>query len=131
MKKVVKVVAAIIENDEQEILCALRSSEMSIPNRWEFPGGKLEEGETLFAAIEREISEELQCKVVASAVFNEHTHEYDAFIITLISIKCRLIEGTPIATEHAKLIWLKRENLLSLQWAPADLPAVEQVMNEK
>lgn len=131
MKKVVKVVAAIIENDEKEILCALRSSEMSIPNKWEFPGGKLEIGETLFAAIEREIAEELQCKVVASAVFNEHTHEYDACIITLISIKCRIIEGTPHAIEHAKLIWLKRENLLSLQWAPADIPAVEQVMNEK
>ena len=56
MKKVVKVVAAIIENEENEILCALRSPEMSIPNMWEFPGGKVEKGEDLYSAIEREIS---------------------------------------------------------------------------
>ncbi len=48
-----------------------------------------------------------------------------------MSIKCRIIEGTPTANEHSKLIWLKRENLSSLKWAPADIPAVEQLINEK
>ena len=57
MKKSIKVVAAIIENDNNEILCALRSPSMSLPNMWEFPGGKVEEGESLGAAIEREIRE--------------------------------------------------------------------------
>ena len=131
MKKVVKVVAAIIENEENEILCALRSPEMSIPNMWEFPGGKVEEGEDLYSAIEREIAEELDCKVTANDIFNENTHEYDTFIITLISIKCTLVEGTPISKEHSKLIWLKRENLSSLKWAPADIPAVKQLILEK
>ena len=131
MKKVVKVVAAIIENEENEILCALRSPEMSIPNMWEFPGGKVEKGEDLYSAIEREIAEELNCKVIANDIFNENTHEYDTFIITLISIKCTLVEGTPISKEHSKLIWLKRENLSSLKWAPADIPAVKQLIHEK
>ena len=131
MKKVVKVVAAIIENDENEILCALRSPVMSIPNMWEFPGGKVEQGEDLYSAIEREIAEELDCKVIANDIFNENTHEYDTFIITLISIKCTLVEGTPISKEHSKLIWLKRENLSSLKWAPADIPAVKQLIDEK
>ena len=130
MKKVVKVVAAIIENEENEILCALRSPEMSIPNMWEFPGGKVEKGEDLYSAIEREIAEELNCKVIANDIFNENTHEYDTFIITLISIKCTLVEGTPISKEHSKLIWLKRENLSSLKWAPADIPAVKQLIHE-
>jgi len=55
MKKLIKVVAAIIENENNEILCALRSPIMSLPNMWEFPGGKVENSETLKDAIEREI----------------------------------------------------------------------------
>ncbi|MEH7084505.1 (deoxy)nucleoside triphosphate pyrophosphohydrolase [Neobacillus drentensis] len=132
MKKLVKVVAAIIENEQQEILCALRSPEMSIPNMWEFPGGKVESNEDIFSALEREIDEELDCKVETfKEVFNDNTHEYDTFIINLISIKCRVVEGTPMPSEHSKLIWLKRENLDSLKWAPADVPAVEQLIQEK
>lgn len=132
MKKHVKVVAAIIENDQQEILCALRSPKMSIPNKWEFPGGKVEANEGIYSALEREIGEELKCKIETyKEVFNNNTHEYETFIINLISIKCRIVEGTPIPSEHSKLIWLKRENLASLNWAPADIPAVEQLINEK
>lgn len=130
MKKKVKVVAAIIENEDNEILCALRSPQMSLPNMWEFPGGKVEEGESLQTAIEREIKEELKCDVKALDVFNDNTHEYDTFIINLICIKCKLISGTPSAYEHSKLIWLKRENLDSLKWAPADVPAVNDLINE-
>lgn len=132
MKKQIKVVAAIIENEHQEILCALRSPVMSIPNRWEFPGGKVESNEDIYSALEREISEELDCKVETfKEVFNDNTHEYDTFIINLISIKCRVVEGTPTPSEHSKLIWLNRENLESLKWAPADIPAVEQLIQEK
>lgn len=132
MKKQVKVVAAIIENEKDEILCALRSPDMSIPNMWEFPGGKVEKGEDIFTALKREIDEELQCKVeTETSVFNDTTHEYETFIINLLSIKCRIIEGTPTANEHSKLIWLRRENLSSLKWAPADIPAVEQLINKK
>lgn len=132
MKKLVKVVAAIIENDQQEILCALRSPEMAIPNMWEFPGGKVEANEDIYTALEREIAEELDCKIETfKEVFNDNIHEYEKFIINLISIKCRVVEGTPAPSEHSKLIWLKRENLVSLKWAPADIPAVEQLMNEE
>jgi 8-oxo-dGTP diphosphatase len=132
LKKVIKVVAAIIENEQNEILCALRSPKMSIPNMWEFPGGKVEVNEDIFTALVREIDEELDCKIVTSKeVFNENIHEYETFIINLISIKCRVIEGPPTPSEHSKLIWLRRENLDSLKWAPADIPAVEQLIQEK
>ncbi|PLS17685.1 8-oxo-dGTP diphosphatase MutT [Bacillus sp. M6-12] len=131
MKKTVKVVAAIIENEQNEILCALRSSNMLIPNRWEFPGGKVEKDEDIYTAVVREIKEELCCVVEAKKLFHEHTHEYDTFIINLHVITCNLIEETPVATEHSKLTWLKRENLSSLEWAPADIPAVEKLMAGK
>jgi 8-oxo-dGTP diphosphatase len=132
MKKLVKVVAAIIENGHQEILCALRAPNMAIPNMWEFPGGKVEANEDIYTALEREIDEELGCRIeTMKEVFNDNTHEYETFIINLISIKCRVIEGAPTPSEHSKLIWLKRDNLNSLKWAPADIPAVEQLIDEK
>ncbi|OAS83193.1 MULTISPECIES: (deoxy)nucleoside triphosphate pyrophosphohydrolase [Metabacillus] len=131
MKIKIKVVAAIIENDQNEILCALRSPSMSLPNMWEFPGGKMEKGEDFYIAIEREINEELDCKIEAQNIFHENTHEYESFSIHLICMKCRITNGDPIPNEHSKLIWLKKENLCSLKWAPADIPAVEQLMKEK
>ena len=132
MKKLVKVVAAVIENENNEILCALRSPEMSIPNMWEFPGGKVEANEDIYSALAREIDEELECMIeTTKEVFNDNTHEYETFIINLISIKCKVVEGTPTPSEHSKLIWLKRENLDSLKWAPADIPAVKELIQEK
>jgi len=131
MKKLIKVVCAIIENENNEILCALRSPRMSLPNTWEFPGGKIEGNETLKEAIEREINEELACKVEFIYSFNDNIHEYDMFIVNLTTVKCRLVTGTPTASEHSKLIWLPRENLLSLKWAPADIKAVEHLLAEK
>ncbi|WP_456275106.1 (deoxy)nucleoside triphosphate pyrophosphohydrolase [Bacillus sp. AK128] len=126
----IKVVAAIIENDQKEILCALRSKEMSQPDYWEFPGGKVEENEDIYSALEREILEELQCNIKANELFHENIHEYDSFIINLITIKCMIVKGAPFPTEHASLQWVKRENLSSLKWAPADLPAVELLVSE-
>ena len=130
MKKLIKVVGAIIENENNEILCALRSPIMTLPNMWEFAGGKIEHGETLKEAIEREIKEELDCDVEFIDVFNDNTHEYDKFIVNLITVRCRIASGTPTASEHSKLIWLHRENLLSLDWAPADIKAVKQLLKE-
>jgi len=131
MKKLLKVVGAIIENENKEILCALRSSKMIIPNHWEFPGGKVEEGETLKQAIEREIKEELDCSVEFISKFNDNTYEYEKFIVNLITVKCRLVQGIPMANEHSKLIWLHRENLCSLMWAPADICAVKELEKER
>ncbi len=76
LKKTVKVVAAIIENDQNEILCALRSPQMAIPNMWEFPGGKVEPNEDIFTALKREIQEELHCEIETKELHNDNTHEY-------------------------------------------------------
>jgi 8-oxo-dGTP diphosphatase len=127
----ITVVATIIENEKDEILCALRSPTMPMPNMWEFPGGKVETNEDIYSALEREIDEELGCSIrTTREIYNDNTHEYETVIVQLLSIKCRVAEGTPTPREHSKLIWLKRENLASLRWALADMPAVEQLINE-
>lgn len=128
--KTIKVVAAIIENDRREVLCALRSPHMSMPNLWEFPGGKVEAGEDIHSALKREIQEELGCEVETGEVLNRHAHDYGSFIVDLIAIKCKLRKGTPIPSEHAKLVWLSKEQLSRLEWAPADIPAVKMLINE-
>ena len=128
MKKIIKVVGAIIENDNSEILCALRSKDMSMPKLWEFPGGKIESGESIPDAIIREIKEELNCDIKFISIFNDNTHEYDNTIVNLITVKCKLVKGTPTANEHAKLLWMPIDYLESLTWAPADIPAVVQLL---
>ena len=128
MKKTVKVVGAIIINECDEVLCALRSPKMSLPNYWEFPGGKIEPNESIEDAVIREIQEELDCTIKALQVFNDYTHEYEHIFVNLITVLCELVQVKPNANEHAELRWVSKSQLNKLNWAPADLPAVHELM---
>ncbi|WLR51878.1 (deoxy)nucleoside triphosphate pyrophosphohydrolase [Bacillus tianshenii] len=128
--KQVKVVGAIIENDQNEILCAKRSETMSLPNLWEFPGGKIENGESPQEALRREIAEELNCQIDVFEQVEDTTHQYPKVIVRLITFKARITKGTPEAREHAELKWVKRDQLKELEWAEADVPAVERLCGE-
>ena len=125
MKKTVRVVGAIILSEADEVLCALRSPEMSLPNYWEFPGGKIAVGESIQEAVIRESKEELNCEIEAFDIFNDYTHEYEHIFVNLITVMCKLVNGIPTASEHAELKWIPKQDLKSLHWAPADIPAVE------
>ncbi|MCY8519932.1 (deoxy)nucleoside triphosphate pyrophosphohydrolase [Bacillus atrophaeus] len=129
MKKTIKVAAAVIQNDNNMILCALRSPIMSFSNLWEFPGGKLEEGENAQEALVREIEEELGCKIEAGEVIADIHHEYEKVIVNLISIRAKIVDGEPVAKEHAELRWVPVSELESLEWAPADLPTLTALVN--
>ncbi|TAP28494.1 MULTISPECIES: (deoxy)nucleoside triphosphate pyrophosphohydrolase [Micrococcaceae] len=124
MKKQINVVGAVIVRND-EILCAQRGLGGSLGGMWEFPGGKIESGETPRQALEREIQEELLCTVTVADEVTSTTYEYDFGIVTLTTFYCELVDGEPQLTEHEDAKWLKRDELSTLEWAPADIPAVE------
>jgi len=129
-RKQIHVVGAVIERNG-EILCAQRGPASSLPGMWEFPGGKIEPGETPRAALEREIHEELACVIDVGDALTTTTHPYDFGDVTLTTFWCELRSGVPKLTEHAEVRWLRPRELSSLSWAPADLPAVRAIMSTR
>lgn len=128
MKKEIRVVGAIIIEDHK-ILCAQRGMEKSLGGFWEFPGGKIEAGETPQEALVRELEEELLIEVqVEPEIFECAKYEYDFGIVDLTTFICHLLKGTPRLTEHIATKWLLPTELKTLEWAPADLPTVDKLM---
>jgi len=123
----IRVVGAVIMNEKEKILCAKRSSSMSLPGKWEFPGGKIENGEDEKAALIREIREELHCEIHVGTKITETIHEYPGKTVLLITYFAKLVNGNLTATEHEQVMWLKKDQLHTLDWAEADLPTVELI----
>lgn len=127
MKKEINVVGAVVTNDGK-ILSAQRSESMSLPGMWEFPGGKIEPGETPRAALVREMQEELLCTVEIGDQVASTRYEYDFGFVTLTTFYATLVDGEPRLTEHSEIRWIDAADLDSVEWAPADVPAVETIM---
>lgn len=127
MKKI-EVVAAIIQCGE-ETLCVQRDVAKLeyISKKYEFPGGKIEAGETKEAAIIREIREELELEIVEPKFFNTINHQYPDFYITMHSFICLVNNKDIVLTEHIDQKWLKIDELNSLDWAAADIPIVQKL----
>lgn len=126
MAKSVEVVGAVIVRDGL-VLSAQRGAAGALAGMWEFPGGKVEHGESAREALAREIREELLCDVDVGEFITTTTHQYPFAEVTLHSFWCVLDAGEPTATEHADLQWLGVGELRTVDWAPADIPAVELV----
>ncbi|MCT1591121.1 (deoxy)nucleoside triphosphate pyrophosphohydrolase [Kocuria palustris] len=129
MKKQVEVVGAVLV-DGQTVLAARRSEQMSLPGMWEFPGGKIEPGETPEEALARELVEELQCTAEIGEHVETTVYEYERITVSLATYYCTLREGTPRLTEHSEIRWVPAVELRELNWAPADIPAVERVIQD-
>ncbi|HIT76560.1 MAG TPA: (deoxy)nucleoside triphosphate pyrophosphohydrolase [Candidatus Avipropionibacterium avicola] len=126
MGKQIAVVGAVVVRDGR-VLAARRGPAMSLPGTWEFPGGKIEPGEGPEQALVREMREELLCTVEIGAHVATTTHAYDFGTVTLTTFLARVVAGEPQPTEHSAVRWLSVDELGSVEWAPADLPAVERL----
>lgn len=130
MKKEINVVGAIIIQDGK-ILCCQRGKKRALANLWEFPGGKIEAGESKVDALKRELKEEL--KITVDIVEEEYEfcrYEYDFGFVNLATFICYLKSGEPQLTEHLQIKWLKTKDLGILEWAPADIPTVKKLVLE-
>lgn len=131
MKKIEVVAAIIIYNDL--ILCAQRdkNSLIYISNKFEFPGGKIEQGETKKEALKRELIEELNIEPNINDLFLSVIHQYPDFELTMHSFICEPTSMNVSLNEHISYQWLPKEKLSKLDWAAADLPIVEKLMNDE
>jgi 8-oxo-dGTP diphosphatase len=129
-KKHIHVACAIIERDDLT-LAAQRSAIMSLPLKWEFPGGKLEKGESPEECLHRELMEELDVIVSIDQPLPQLTHSYDSFTVTLYPFVCLLKSEEITLHEHAALAWLPPEELHTLDWLEADRPVLEAYIQTK
>jgi len=127
----IEVTCAIIEHNNK-VLITQRSEKMALPLKWEFPGGKIEKNETAEACLIREILEELDINIKIKKQLNSNTHEYsETKIIKLIPFICQLVSGEIKLTEHANFLWLSKGELVNLDWAEADIPILNEYLNNK
>jgi 8-oxo-dGTP diphosphatase len=127
MKKRINVVGAVLTQGTK-VLAAQRGPQMSLAGMWEFPGGKIEQGETPQQALRRELQEELLCTAEIGDKVTTTEHEYDFGIVILTTFYGTIVDQEPTLTEHAEVRWVEASDLASLTWAPADVPAVELVV---
>lgn len=125
------VVCALIERSGR-VLLARRAARGPLGLKWEFPGGKVDDGETPEAALLREIREELACQVAIVRALPRSVHAYDHGVIEMIPFVCRLAPDSPLPhpLEHAALAWVRPEDLVGYDLAAADLPVVRAYLAE-
>jgi len=121
-----EVVAAIFIVNNR-VFCAQRKDSGEVGRKWEFPGGKIEKGESHQEALAREIQEELSIQIEVSDFVTTIHHQYKSFSITMHAYLGKIVMGKLTLSEHLDFRWLSLEELSSVDWAPADLPIVERV----
>lgn len=129
--KHIEVVAGVIEHDGK-ILCMERAQGKYnyVSFKWEFPGGKIEEGETKEEALKRELREEMEMDVEITGHFLDVYHEYPDFSMNMYSFNCIAKNKDFKMNVHNDFRWLEKERLMELDWAEADKPIVNKILEK-
>ena len=130
--KTVKVVAAVItacnENGET-IIFATQRGYGDFKGGWEFPGGKIESGETPQEALKREIIEELDTEVSVGELMDTVEYDYPQFHLSMDCFWCQIVRGNLVLKEHEAARWLTKDELNNVEWLPADITLIEKIRN--
>ena len=127
----IKVVAALIENDNKVLLARRSTGDINVFGKWEFPGGKVEPDENEFDAIEREIKEEFELVIKARKFITNNVCEYPTKVVDLRLYKCDYVSGEFNLHDHSEYKWVDKEELLEYDLAPADIPLARYVKKVK
>ena len=123
--KTVNVVAAIIRDGDR--IFATERGYGDFKDRWEFPGGKVEAGETPQQALKREIAEELNAGIEVGDYLTTVEYDYPKFHLSMKCYWARIVEGKPVLLEHEAARWLTKETLDTVSWLPADSTIIEEI----
>ena len=129
MKRQVYVVAGAIIKDNKAF-AAQRGNKGETRFKWEFPGGKIEEGETPEQALARELKEELKIDVEVHELITSIIDEYETQVLHIATYRCSLINGEPILTEHINKAWASKEELDKLDFSKADAPTLKIIKDK-
>ena len=128
--KTVRVVAAVIRavnNENKPVIFATKRGYGEFKGGWEFPGGKIESGETPQQALKREIMEELDTEIADGELIDTIEYDYPNFHLSMDCFWCEVIRGELILKEAEDAKWLTREHLADVKWLPADVTLIENI----
>ena len=131
--KTVRVVAAIIKdkNEEQKpVIFATQRGYGEWKGWWEFPGGKIEEGETPEEALKREVMEELDVEIMVGELVDTVKYDYPTFHLSMDCFWAEIVSGNLILKEHEAAKWLTKDEIMSVNWLPADIALVDKIRLE-
>ena len=126
--RTVRVVAAVIRKGNK--IFATQRGYGEFKDGWEFPGGKIEEGETPEQALAREIKEELDTEIQVGKLIDTIEYDYPKFHLSMDCFWCEIMQGGLELKEHEAARWLSKEELYSVDWLPADVGVVEKIEEE-
>lgn len=123
----IEVVCGLVTDRDGRFLACLRPAGKHLGGLWEFPGGKVEPGETPESALARELREELAVTVVVGNPLRPVVWQYDRVTIRLLPYFCTIASGGLSPAEHERILWCAPDDFESLEWAPADQPVLDQI----
>lgn len=127
-EKVIEVVAAVIKDDDK--VFATQRGYGEFKDGWEFPGGKMEEGESPQQALIREIKEELDADIEVGALIDTVEYDYPKFHLTMHCFICTIKAGKLVLKEHEAAKWLTKDTLNSVEWLPADKGLIDKICDK-
>lgn len=131
--KTIRVVAAVmkaVNKDGESIIFATQRGYGDFKGGWEFPGGKIEEGETPQEALKREIMEELETEITVGELIDTIEYDYPTFHLSMDCFWAEIVTGDLVLKEHEAAKWLTKEALDSVEWLPADITLIRKIRTE-